>query len=390
MRLRTQFGGRQSGVRFRVMSVRSGLGVLGVVCLLFASAAQAEEPSLEQFLLESSLDPVRRPERAEMFLVEVAPLADPAEGAPVPELASRLSFAADPVPVPADTTRDLSRVLLTRASYGAKEARCNFQPVLAIRFHQGPSAVDALVSLHCIELAFQRVGTPSISPTWVYGPAAWELLELFRRTRPGDSRLYYMQRDWGARGDQARQSPAAKRRWTDAMPAPVRPFWEEPSALLLTYEPEGKGGVKFVDAKVDPQQAALAQQIPEPTMQIRLLLHWYGSGAGPWSGYPSYEGTAALLLMAHTTQDLLAAAQASPLTAEQKEGAARLFASWEFTRERPKDGKLLPAALRAELLEHSLLSSDEDKRKRAEAAFAAPAPEPEPKKVERKKPARKK
>jgi hypothetical protein len=363
--------------------------VLGLSLALASAPLQAEPVGADPWHAASELDPVRDAERAELFQVEPVPPPDPTLGAEPPVGPPSFTLAPEPDPVPPDVLRPLSRVLLTPASYTQPEARCHFSPPLALRFHQGARAVDVFVSLHCIDLAFRPVGTSELSPRRAFGPAAWELLELLRKVRPGDSRLYHVQNDWGARGNQARISPLAKRRWADAMPMPLRPFWEEPKALLLTYEPEGKGGVKFVDAKVDPLQAALARDIPEPNMRIRLLLHWYGSGAGPWSGYPSYEGSAALLLLAHTTPELLAAAQAGPLTAEQKEGAARLFASWEFTRERPKDGKLLPEGLRNELLEHSRLSSDPDKRKRAEAAFAPPPAPVAPKAKSKPEPKRK-
>jgi len=353
-------------------SVRIALGV--VLGALSASAQEDAASPGPAILRSAELEPIRAPDHAETFQVEevAAPAPETSAEAGAVDVAPTFRLAPDSLPVPPDVMRSLSRVLQTPASYGSQEARCTFAPSLALRFHQAARAVDVLVSFHCIDLAFQPVGASSASPALAFGPAAWELLDLLRRSRPADSRLYHVQIDWSARGDQARQAPVARKRWVDAMPEALRPFWEEPSALLLTYEPKGKGGVKFVDADVEPQQTALASAVQDPTVRIRALLHWYGSGAGPWSGYPSYEGTAALLLLAHTTPELLAAARSAPLTAEQKEGAARLFAGWEFTRERPKDGALVPAELRTELLEHTRLGRDDDKRRRAEAAFAGP------------------
>jgi hypothetical protein len=78
------------------------------------------------------------------------------------------------------------------------------------------------------------------------------------------------------------------------------------------------------------------------------------------------------LLLTHSTAELLAAIQATPLDSSQVEGAARLFGGWTFHQERPQDGALLPPELRKRLLEHSLASTDEDKKDRARKAFDNP------------------
>ena len=72
------------------------------------------------------------------------------------------------------------------------------------------------------------------------------------------------------------------------------------------------------------------------------------------------------------TPELIAVASRSDLTEPELEGAARLFAGWDFGRRRPDDRKLLPADLKKKLLEHSLKTSDEDKIGRARHAFGEP------------------
>jgi hypothetical protein len=99
------------------------------------------------------------------------------------------------------------------------------------------------------------------------------------------------------------------------------------------------------------------------------LLNWFGSGEGPWSGFPSYESTAEELLLLHKTDAILQAIRNTKLTEEQVEGTARLFGGWDFSKQRPNDLSLLPQDLKKRLLEHSLKSGDEDKKDRATRAF---------------------
>jgi len=119
-----------------------------------------------------------------------------------------------------------------------------------------------------------------------------------------------------------------------------------------------------------PLDEALKREFPDKNLRIRSLLAWYGRGAGPWSGYPAYEAVATELLLEYSTPELLKAVQFAPLSEQQTEGAARLFAGWDFRHTRPADNALLPADLKRLLLDHSLKSTDRDKLERARKAFA--------------------
>ena len=99
------------------------------------------------------------------------------------------------------------------------------------------------------------------------------------------------------------------------------------------------------------------------------LYAWFGSGEGPWSGFPSYEEVAEELLFDIPTAELVAAAQADDLTEVQLEGAARFFGGWSFSQRRLEDRRTLPPALKRKLLDHTLKSTDEDKLARARKAF---------------------
>lgn len=155
----------------------------------------------------------------------------------------------------------------------------------------------------------------------------------------------------------ARQGEVSYTRWLGAMPKSVRPLWAR-----LTRD--------AISPNVKPLRAALAKEFPDTRQRILALFTWYGSGDGPWSGFPSYESAAEELLLDISTSDLIAAAQADNLTERQLEGAARLFSGWDFSQRRPDDRKTLPAALKKKLLEHSLKSTDDDKLGRAKSAFA--------------------
>jgi hypothetical protein len=115
-----------------------------------------------------------------------------------------------------------------------------------------------------------------------------------------------------------------------------------------------------------PLNAALAKQYPDTYDRIRALMAWFGSGAGPWSGFPGYEEIAAKLLRQYPTAELIRAVESRNLTDQELEGAARILGSWTPV----SDPTPIPADLRRTLLAHCLLSSDQDKVERAEHAFA--------------------
>lgn len=153
-----------------------------------------------------------------------------------------------------------------------------------------------------------------------------------------------------------REAEAAEARWREAMPKSIQPLWGD--AMRMEVNPD-----------VAPLRAALAQEIPDARQRILALFAWYGSGEGPWSGFPSYEEVADRLLLEYPTPDLIAAAETETLTEPQLEGAARLFGGWTFGQNRPADRKALPDALKKKLLDHSLKSTDNDKIRRARNAF---------------------
>ncbi len=123
------------------------------------------------------------------------------------------------------------------------------------------------------------------------------------------------------------------------------------------------------DSEVAKMREALNKQMPSTNERILALYQWNGSGAGPWSGFPSYESVAEQLLLTHSTDELLAALDAAVMTEAQVEGAARLFGGWDMSRDRPDDIKRLSPEWKARFLAQALKSADEDKQERAKDAF---------------------
>jgi hypothetical protein len=153
------------------------------------------------------------------------------------------------------------------------------------------------------------------------------------------------------------EDAALARRWRAALPASLVPFFD------ASGDESGDGGPK--------PEAAIEAELPDPVERARVLLDLFGSGAGPWSGYPAYETLPAQLLLDLPLEVLLAAIGDAP-DERRREGAARLFSSWDFHQRREPELAKLPEALRRRLLAHAESSADEDKRDRARAALGAP------------------
>jgi hypothetical protein len=156
---------------------------------------------------------------------------------------------------------------------------------------------------------------------------------------------------------QQEQTKKDWQRWLSTMPRAIRPFWS--TALG-----------EFGSVDTDPLREALERAIPDDSERILALLKWFGSGAGPWSGFPAYEDGAEDLLLDFSTKSVIAAVESTTHSAAQIEGAARLFAGWSFRTQRPEDLKDLPAALKKALWYHTKNTDDKDKLARAKKAFA--------------------
>lgn len=146
---------------------------------------------------------------------------------------------------------------------------------------------------------------------------------------------------------------AAWEAWKRATPPSVVPLLAEAPATINPELP--------LPESLQRASEALRAGYPNEREEIRALLEWFGSGEGPWSGFPSYECVAEALLLRYPTEAILLALDDEQLTPTLAEGAARLFASWWFGRMRPGDAARLPADLARRLRRHVGAAGDPDK-----------------------------
>jgi hypothetical protein len=152
------------------------------------------------------------------------------------------------------------------------------------------------------------------------------------------------------------ESVRSAERWLFAMPDCLRPFWGDMHDAI---------GSELQRRLLD----GLREALPSTAAQVLALFGWFGSGAGPWSGFPAYEAVAAKLLLHYPTGLLIGVLADSAPTEPEWAGAARYFESSEFWRTRKGDIGLLPAGLKQQLLEAARRTGNTDNAERAENTY---------------------
>src|SRR5687768_43901 len=112
-----------------------------------------------------------------------------------------------------------------------------------------------------------------------------------------------------------------RRRWVEAAPASVQPLLPEVekafSPGMAVFKPsrprEGAAAAPARNPALEPLREALAGEFGDEADRVLALLAWFGSGAGQWSGFPSYEAIPEQMLLAYPTPELLAAIQGRDL-----------------------------------------------------------------------------
>lgn len=157
---------------------------------------------------------------------------------------------------------------------------------------------------------------------------------------------------------QARREQSRRdwKKWVAAIPKGIEPIWKDSLG-------------QFGDIDTTLLLKALHTAVPKKDEQILALLEWFGSGAGPWSGSPSYESTAEELLLKYQLEEIVSVVDPEKLTPVQTEGAARLFGGWDFYQKHPQGLKQLPDEIKRALWNHVKDTEDEDKLGRATQAF---------------------
>lgn len=163
----------------------------------------------------------------------------------------------------------------------------------------------------------------------------------------------FVRAEWEAARQAADVAQAREERWRAAMPASMVPF-HDPTGLYSQPSAECS--------------AALERELPDPVTRARRMLELFGSGAGPWTGFPGYEQMPLHVLFAIPLETILAAI-GDPTDPRIREGAARLFSDWRFATKRADDLARLPPSLRQVLLAHVEADTFEDKKERARSSL---------------------
>lgn len=303
---------------------------------LFAASvtAQQEKPP-DQSDLNNLFDSISKADRVAVFRVN--------ENTETEKLVYASSRAAD-----LDSLRTAIRVDLPKQWF-----RCACSPTTVLRLYREGRTIGSLEVYAGVDVYFSTWQGDAI----VANPELW-LKWLDQRS------ISWPRKEYNREMAEEKSEREAEERWAKAMPAG-----------LSSLPPDSLQPDVLMNYDLEPLDVALNRALPDKTARIRSLLAWYGSGAGPWSGFPAYEEVAMKLLLEYSTSELLDAVQSAPMSEQQIEGAARLFAGWDFRKTRPADNTLIPAQLKRVLLDHSLKSTDKDKLLRARNAFAvSPAP----------------
>jgi hypothetical protein len=104
---------------------------------------------------------------------------------------------------------------------------------------------------------------------------------------------------------------------------------------------------------------------------VLVLLTWYGSGEGRWSGCPGYEEITYKFLLSMPLNQIINTIATHSLSMVQLEGTARFFCHWDKENRPAKEAaaRVLPAGLRSQLLHHCLSTNDEYKQRAGKQLF---------------------
>ncbi len=242
-----------------------------------------------------------------------------------------------------------------------------FDPRHALRIQHNGHTYDFLLCYACRQLQIYRDGKWLAETNAIGTPKA--LNDLLTSLHIP---LSHSLEDLQASQQRERQRvEAGMKRWLPALPASIRRAWDADSQFRMGIVPTGQ---PLADLK-----AALAAEIPSPEERIRRLLILYGSGEGPWDGYPGYEDIARVLLADFPTTQIVAVVQASEANDVLLEGAARYFSGWDPKGRHAHDLDLVPVPLKQRLLDHTLHTGDpedDDRRQSVKDTFGAASKKP--------------
>lgn len=118
--------------------------------------------------------------------------------------------------------------------------------------------------------------------------------------------------------------------------------------------PEEPGAYSYLESLrgwPEPSRLAaqLAQRVPEALTRARLLLRWYGHGAGPWGRFPAYEQLALQLLRRQSRLTIMCAISVGDCPQDELRGGMRYLLNPATRRDLAELAKL-PPRLKVEAL----------------------------------------
>lgn len=234
-----------------------------------------------------------------------------------------------------------------------------FDPRHALRIQSNGHTYDFLLCYSCHQLEIYRDDKWLESLGAAGSPAVLNALLDSLRVPLSHS----LEDSIASQREQQKTFDGGMKRWLPTMPVSIRHAWDTSPQFRMGMNPYGKA--------LSDLEKSLQEEIPDLDERIRRLLTMYGSGVGPWSGYPAYEDISADLLKDIPTEQVIAVAERSDASGAVLEGAARYFVGWSFRHYHPQDFALLPEKLKGVLLEHTLHSGDPKDEERRESATKA-------------------
>jgi hypothetical protein len=150
--------------------------------------------------------------------------------------------------------------------------------------------------------------------------------------------------------DGIRKYSEEKAHWLQIMPASIRPLWKDDIWQYGEYR--HRNADKWVLEEEKPMLDALSREFPDKNQRILILFNWYGSDVENHT-FGRYQAVVDDLLQQFTTAELAQALGSTMLTAQQLDGAVRLFAEPQFGRARRAEIRRIPSSLKAVLLAHN-------------------------------------
>ena len=231
---------------------------------------------------------------------------------------------------------------LLRLAEGGRPFHCMCHGDLAVEV-EGPGGAVAIGVHHGLTLRL-----PGFSSDVELADGRALLAWLASRGEPGPLEAF------DAAVEAGRAAQGHRRRWVEATPPVLVPRLRELEGDGMGL-PRRSGDPAHVEAL-----ELLRSAYSDEAGLVRALLVWLACGAGPWSGFPSYEALPAVLLQAAGVPRVIEAAEEGAWTERLLAGLARFVAGHEVIRFRRRDLVGLDEALWERMVDQVRSAGNED------------------------------